>query len=240
VPTQLKNLAPRRRLKGALLLVALPAAALAYSYLRRGAPGRGRLAENLRRYSAPNAALYDALTGPLLDGFFARVASGLLELSPRARVLEVGSGPGRLAVRLARISPEVLVTGVDISPEMVERADSLAARSRVADRVRFVEGDVASLPFAEASFDAVVSTFSLHHWPSPAEGLAEIYRVLRPGGVLRIYDVADWIRRFEREGLGLAEVAGQSPFGARDEWRQGIASRLGPIPLVYRAELIKS
>jgi ubiquinone/menaquinone biosynthesis C-methylase UbiE len=196
--------------------------------------------ENLRSYSAPNAAFYDALTGPLLDGFFARVARGLLELSPEGRLLEVGSGPGRLAVRLAQVSPEVLVTGVDIAPEMVEMANTLAARSRVADRVGFVEGDVASLPFADASFDAVVSTFLLHHWPSPAEGLAEIYRVLRPGGVLRIYDVAGWIRRFEREGPGFSKVTGQSPFGANDEWTQKIANRLGPIPLVYQAELIKS
>ena len=213
-------------------------AVLAYSHHRRR--DLGRLLENLRRYSAPNAILYDSVTAPLLSGFFTQVARDLAELAPRARVLEVGSGPGRLAMKLAGLAPDTRVTGVDISPEMVERANALAARSRVADRVRFVEGDVASLPLAEASFDAVVSTFSLHHWPSPAEGLAEIYRVLRPGGVLRIYDVADWIRRFEREGSGLAEVAGQSPFGARGEWRQGIASRLGPIPLVYRAELLKS
>ena len=213
-------------------------AALAYFHYRRR--DLGRLLENLRRYSAPNVTFYDALTAPLLGGFFTRTARELAELAPQERVLEVGSGPGRLATRLAELAPDVRVTGVDISPEMVERAKSLAARGGVADRVEFRVGDVASLPFADASFDIVVSTFSAHHWPRPATGLAEIYRVLRPGGVARIYDVVDWIRRFEQGETGIAEVARESPFGERGECTQSINTRLGPIPLVYRAELIKS
>jgi len=219
-------------------MLGLLAAALAYFHYRRR--DLGRLLKNLRRYSAPNATFYDALTAPLLGGFFTRAARELAELAPRARVLEVGSGPGRLATRLAELAPDVRVTGVDISPEMVERANSLALRSRVANRVEFRVGDVASLPFAEASFDVVVSTFSAHHWPNPARGLAEIYRVLRPGGVAHIYDVVDWIRRFEQGGTGIAEAARESPFGGRGECTQRINTRLGPIPLVYRADFIRS
>ena len=168
--------------------------------------------ENWQRYSAPTATLYDAVAAPVLGGFFTRAAKELAELAPRARVLEVGSGPGRLAAKLAALAPEVQVTGVDIAPEMVARANALAARSGVADRVAFRVGDVAALPFPDASFDVVVSTFSLHHWPHPANGLAEIYRVLRPGGVARVYDVVDWIRRFEQGGAGFAELARDSPF----------------------------
>jgi SAM-dependent methyltransferase len=123
---------------------------------------------------------------------------------------------------------------------MVERASSLAARCRVADRVEFRAGDVASLPFADSDFDAVVSTFSLHHWPSPAEGLAEIYRVLRPGGVAFIYDLAGWIRPIEQGGPGIADVARESPFGGRGAFEQRITTRLGTIPLVYWAELTRS
>ena len=212
-------------------------AALAYSHYRRR--NLGHLSENLRRYSAPNAILYGVVTAPLLGGFFGRVATDLAELAPRARVLEVGSGPGRLAARLAELAPGVQITGVDISPEMVERANSLAVRSGVADRVEFRVGDVASLPFPDASFDAVVSTFSLHHWPHPAKGLEEIYRVLRPGGVARIYDVADWIRRFEQGGASIAELAKDSPFGERGAHMQSITAKFGTIPLVYRAELLK-
>src|SRR5215218_6452452 len=143
-------------------------AALAYSHYRRR--NLGHLSENLRRYSAPNAILYSVVTAPLLGGFFGRVATDLAELAPRARVLEVGSGPGRLAVRLSELAPGVQITGVDISPEMVARANLLAARSGVADRVEFRVGDVASLQFPKESFDAVVNTFSLHHWQNPPEG----------------------------------------------------------------------
>jgi len=211
-------------------------AALAYSHYRRR--NLGRFMENFRRYSAPNATLYDAVTAPLFGGFFGRVATDLAGLAPRGEVLEVGSGPGRLAARLAQLAPGVQITGVDISPEMVERANSLVARSGVAERVEFRVGDVASLPFPDASFDAVVSTFSLHHWQNPTKGLEEIYRVLRPGGVARIYDVVDWIRRFEQGGAGIAELAKESSFGERGAFRHRITTRLGPIPLAYRAELL--
>jgi hypothetical protein len=61
--------------------------------------------------------------------------------------------------------------------------------------------------------------------------------VLRPGGVAWIYDLADWITGLERHGPGIAELAGDSPFDARGGYTQRITTKLGPIPLVYRAEL---
>jgi SAM-dependent methyltransferase len=211
----------------------LAGAALAWTRYRPG--DLDRLVANLRRYSAPSASLYDAVTAPLLGRFFMRVAGDLAELAPRARVLEVGSGPGRLAATIAKTAPGVRVTGVDITPEMVQRASVLAARSGVADRVTFAVGDVAALAFDDASFDVVVSTLSAHHWPDPAAALGEIYRVLRPGGVARIYDLVDWLRRFEQHGPGIPELATDSPFGGA--CTHDVAIRLGPIPLVYRAEL---
>jgi SAM-dependent methyltransferase len=208
-------------------------AALACSQ-RRGA---GRLLNNLRRYSAPSAEFYDVVAAPVLDGFFSGIARELAELVPGARVLEVGSGPGRLAVKLVELAPDLRVIGVDITPEMVERASALAARLGVGDRVEFRVGDVTSLPFADASFDAVVSTFSLHHWPDPVAGLSEIYRVLRPGGHARIYDLVDWIRRFEKGGPDIAELVAKSPFGEHGVSTTGVTVTLGPVPLVDRAEL---
>lgn len=221
----------RKRL---LVPTLLAGAALGYA-LYRGS-GLGHLLENMRRYSAPNAALFDLVSAPALGGFFSRVARELATLAPGPQVIEVGSGSGRLAVKLAEVAPDVRVTGLDVTPEMVERASALAARSGVADRVRFRVGDVSALPFADASFDATVSTFSLHHWPNPAIGLSEIFRVLRPGGVAMIYDVVDWIRRFEQEGPGIAELAANNPFAERGAWTLGVSTRLDPVPLVYRAE----
>jgi ubiquinone/menaquinone biosynthesis C-methylase UbiE len=181
--------------------------------------------------------LYDAVVAPLFAGFFSRVASELAELVPEGRILEVGSGPGRLAVKLAEASPGIRVTGIDITPEMVQMAGSLAGRRGVADRVEFQIADVVALPFPDASFDAVVSTFSLHHWRKPGEGLAEIHRVLRPGGVAQIYDLGGWITRIEQRGAGMAELIEGSPFGQGKGRNLSVVAGLGPLPLICRADL---
>jgi SAM-dependent methyltransferase len=218
-----------------LLPPTLAGALLAWTFYRR--QDFGRLWENVRRYSAPTASAYDAMTAPLMGRFFNRVAKDVAELTPHASVLEIGPGPGRLAVRVAELAPDVQITGVDIASEMVERASDLAARSRVADRVGFQVGDVAALPFPDAGFDLVVSTLSAHHWPDPATGLAEIHRVLRPGGVAWIYDLPDWFTRLERQGPSVVELVGDSPFASDSAWTQSVATRVGPIQVIYRTEL---
>jgi ubiquinone/menaquinone biosynthesis C-methylase UbiE len=77
----------------------------------------------------------------------------------------------------------------------------------------FEVGDVAALPLSEGEFDGVVSTLSLHHWPNPVKGLAEIHRVLKPGGEARIYDLAHWLWRPARGRDRLTQLAAASPFG---------------------------
>jgi SAM-dependent methyltransferase len=98
----------------------------------------------------------------------------LVEWKPR-RVLEVGGGPGELAERMQKeLGAEV--SFLDISPRMVE-----LARERGVDAQL---GDVQSLPFEDGSFDTVVAAWMLYHVPDLDLGLAEIARVLRPGGAL--------------------------------------------------------
>jgi SAM-dependent methyltransferase len=138
-----------------------------------------------------DAALYDALghqllLGSLLDQIAADVAATAAD---GARVLEVGCGPGRLSIRLAhRYGLDVI--GFDLDPAMIERARANAERSQDGDerRPEFLVGDVASLAFPDGSFDLVVSTLSMHHWADPTAGLAEIGRVLRPGGRALVWD----------------------------------------------------
>jgi SAM-dependent methyltransferase len=193
-----------------VLITVLSAAALYRDRLRAVLE---QASANVRDFDLPSAGAYDALVASVLEGFYARVAGEVAAAHPGGKVLEVGSGPGRLAVRLAREAPGMTLTGVDISGAMVERANRRAARAGLSERVRFRVGDVAALPLPDGEFDGVVSTLSLHHWSDPARGLAEIHRILKPGGEARIYDLAHWLWLPARGGDRLARLTAASPFG---------------------------
>lgn len=109
-------------------------------------------------------------------------------LAPGERVLDVGCGGGLDAfVAAAWVGPGGEVVGVDMTPEMVERAREAAAMVPQA-RVRFVLTDAERMPFAEDSFDAALSNGCLNLSPRKVELLAEVHRVLRPGGRLALCD----------------------------------------------------
>jgi ubiquinone/menaquinone biosynthesis C-methylase UbiE len=111
-----------------------------------------------------------------------RIAS---EVAPGARVLEVAPGPGYLAVALARLG--VAVTGLDISASFVRIA---AENARVAGvTAEFRQGDAAAMPFAAESFDFIVCRAAFKNFGDPAGALAEMHRVLRPGGRALIIDM---------------------------------------------------
>jgi ubiquinone/menaquinone biosynthesis C-methylase UbiE len=101
-------------------------------------------------------------------------------------VLDVACGPGLVACAFARVARQV--TGIDITPAMIERAETLAAQARIAN-LRFQVGDVLPLPFPDAGFTIVVTRFAVHHFPDPAAVLAEMRRVCRPGGRVVVADL---------------------------------------------------
>jgi ubiquinone/menaquinone biosynthesis C-methylase UbiE len=104
-------------------------------------------------------------------------------------VLDVGSGTGSLAIAAKlRVGETGAVYGVDASPEMIARATKKARRAGV--EVTFKNAFAQSIPFQDATFDAVLSTVMLHHLPRPArrELALEIRRVLRPGGRFIVID----------------------------------------------------
>ena len=137
---------------------------------------------------ARHARAYDLISGVLARPLYRRVVTDVTKIALPAGsvVLDVGTGPGRVARLIAAACPTVEVEGVDLSPEMIARATSTALTTSAS--VRFQVCDVVTLPFADGSVDLVVSTLSLHHWDDPAAGLNEIVRVLAPGGQAWIYD----------------------------------------------------
>jgi len=161
-----------------------------------------------------NAVVYDALSHRLVLGsLFRRIAADVAAVAPDgARVLEVGCGPGRLSIRLAR-EHGLDVTGLDLDPAMIKRARENADRPGEGDERRpsFLVGDVASLAFSDGSFDLVVSTLSMHHWANPRAGLAEIGRVLRPGARALVWDLRPGIVPFHKLMRDPAELTNGSP-----------------------------
>jgi SAM-dependent methyltransferase len=94
-------------------------------------------------------------------------------------VLDVGCGSGWLARRLANLAPEGRVVGMDISDEMIRLARRTSAEQT---NILYVNGEVAEIPWEPSFFHHAISVESAYYWPEPAEGMREIFRVLRPGG----------------------------------------------------------
>ncbi len=107
---------------------------------------------------------------------------------PDSRILDCGCGPGSVTVGLAQWAPDGQTTGIDIGAEQLEGARTLA-RDLGVENVTFRQGDVFDLPFEDGSFDLVFSQTVFFHIPDHAKALAEIKRVLRPGGLVALRDV---------------------------------------------------
>jgi len=134
--------------------------------------------------------------------------ANLARIQPGEQVLDVGCGTGTLAMEVARrVGRAGRVAGVDPGTEQIARARAKAARRHVP--IEFQIGVIEQLPFPDQTFDVVLSTLMMHHLPAPLkrQGLAEIARVLKPGGRLVI---ADFKHKKERAGQAARFHAGGS------------------------------
>jgi arsenite methyltransferase len=122
---------------------------------------------------------------------FAGVANpfALGTLEPGEAVLDVGSGAGTDSLVAAQmVGADGRVTGIDMTPEMLTKARGAATEMGVTN-VEFVAGEVERLPFADASFDVVISNGVIDLIPDKDAVFAQIERVLRPGGRIQVADV---------------------------------------------------
>jgi SAM-dependent methyltransferase len=128
-----------------------------------------------------------------------------LAVEPGDRVLDVACGTGGVALRAARSGADVV--GIDISADQLAKARRAAADEGL--EIRFDEGDCQALPYADASFDAVVSAFGAIFAPDHARTAAEFARVSRPGGRLALtaWPNDAWADAHERAGRTFVEDA---------------------------------
>jgi len=192
-----------------------------------------------RELFAPLGPTYDRVGAVLSFGQDPRWRRFLVSRLPaRGHVLDVATGTGLVAHELLRRGHEV--TGVDLSPDMLA-----VARRRLGDRVELVEASAEALPFPDAAFDHLTVTYLLRYVTSPGATLAELARVVRPGGVVASleFGVPPGLARplwelYVRVGLpvagrvlggGWAEVGGFLGGSIRSFWRA--------YPLVRQLEL---
>jgi SAM-dependent methyltransferase len=140
--------------------------------------------ERTRQEFARQAAGFAASAATTDQAQVARLVEAIGETA--GRVLDVACGPGIVTSALAEGAQEVVA--LDLTPQMLEQARERCAKAGRTNVV-FKEGSATALPFADATFDAVVTRLSFHHFAEPNVALKEMLRVLRRGGILTIADV---------------------------------------------------
>lgn len=161
----------------------------------------GRQLEPEVMESAEEAAAYDELErlyGEILfQGF---VESALRMGVTQGRVLDVGAGPGRIAIRLARLNPRFSIDAIDLSRNMLALAARNAQEAGVGERIRCSIGDAKRIPFGDQTFDLVLCHNMLHQLAEPLVALKEIKRITKPDGAILVRDV----RRLPQPFMDLA------------------------------------
>jgi demethylmenaquinone methyltransferase/2-methoxy-6-polyprenyl-1,4-benzoquinol methylase len=148
-------------------------------------PGSGAMFDNI----AARYDLVNRVTSLGMDRGWRRRAVRALDLGESARVLDVATGTGDVAIAIAESHPDARVTGLDPSAGMLEVArQKLGALS---DRIDLVTGDAERLPFPDAVFDGAIIAFGIRNVPDRARALAEMARVTRAGGRVVVLELSE-------------------------------------------------
>ncbi|MBN1582375.1 MAG: class I SAM-dependent methyltransferase [Anaerolineae bacterium] len=139
-------------------------------------------------------------------------------------VLDMGTGPGYVAIELAKLlaGSGSRVIGMDLSEAMLALAAENAAKARVADIVSWRQGDARAMPFQDGEIDLIVSNDSLHHWTDPLPVFDEIARVLKADGRCVVHDSKRLQRRWP--WLFVKTVSLSIPRDFRVHWWNSIKS----------------
>jgi ubiquinone/menaquinone biosynthesis C-methylase UbiE len=145
------------------------------------------------------ASAYEKATRMVIGSYYRQVAEEVVAHLESGVILDLGTGPGYLPIEIANRSSKIRIVGVDLSRKLIEMARSNAAKSGLADRLRFQFGNAGRLEFDDLSFDMVISTGMLHSLKEPAKVLQEIYRVLKKGREAWIFDPAKVASHVDRK-----------------------------------------
>ncbi|MEI6703186.1 MAG: bifunctional demethylmenaquinone methyltransferase/2-methoxy-6-polyprenyl-1,4-benzoquinol methylase UbiE [Deltaproteobacteria bacterium] len=148
--------------------------------------------EKIQQMFGAIAPRYDFLNRLLsfgIDRRWRKKAVRLLKYREGSRILDVATGTGYVALEIARSTPaSVKITGADFCREMVELGEAKVSVSPYAGRIDFKVAPCEDLPFADSTFDSITIAFGIRNVVDRKLGLAEMWRVLRPGGRMIILE----------------------------------------------------
>ena len=137
--------------------------------------------------SAQDALEYDSMDHATVNHVF---ADDFLSAHPgTSSILDVGTGTARIPIEICQRDRQAHVVAIDLSPSMLDLAQANVSIEGLTDRIRLRLVDAKQSPFADDLFSAVISNSIVHHIPDPSFVLAEVVRVVRPGGLIFLRDL---------------------------------------------------
>jgi len=157
----------------------------------------------------PFTRFYDRYPNRMFVKWFQRIAANIKDRAISGNILDIGTGPGRLPIEIAKQVKNVKVFGIDLSEDMIRLAKRNADKEGVGDRVEFRVNSAYDTGFENNSIDLVVSTETIHHLSKPLIAFNEMYRIIRRGGEAWLFDGRKDVTRAEFEetvrNLGMEE-----------------------------------
>lgn len=160
--------------------------------------------------SWPFSRLYDRYANRAFVKWFKWIAKNIRDRQVSGTILDIGTGPGRLPIEIAKQVANVKVVGIDVSEDMVRMAKKHAEEEGLRGRVEFKVGSAYDTGFEDGSIDLVISTGLIHHLKEPINAFNEIFRILKRGGEAWMYDGRKDATKVELEetvrSLGMEEA----------------------------------
>ena len=173
--------------------------------------------DNARKYAEKHKKYVGLMYRGILKDIRANGISG--------NYLEMGAGPGLLAVMVVRQNPEINITAIDLSPDMATVANEYISKNGLENRIRYLVGDVNDEKMLQklGKFNFVYSTFSMHDWKAPENSLRNLWNSVEDKGMLYIYDFKriGWLCSLPLRGREIESMrASYSPNEIRDIFRK--------------------
>ncbi|UCG83925.1 MAG: class I SAM-dependent methyltransferase [Dehalococcoidia bacterium] len=136
----------------------------------------------------PFSRLYSRITGRVFTKWFRKIAEDIKDSGIYGTILDIGTGPGRLPVEIAKKVDNADILGIDLSKDMIKMAKKNADKAGLSERIKFKVANAYSTGFEDNSIDLVVCIGVIHHLREPLNLFNEIFRILKSGGRAWIFD----------------------------------------------------